>query len=201
MKRTARDLVPRRGVLASVGLGITTLALPSASAAASNLGIQALDCAEPTFTPIPFIAEDSSRTVGSVTITATLNTAIDSGPTYAANGYLHAGPKLGRPGEFDAGATTTLTFGPGLSTLRVTTAYHADGSNAGIDEVYTLTGRTTDGAELFVEQIVDENTTLTLPAFGEFSAGLAELEIVYSAINGTPDYQYASIIYLEMLTC
>jgi hypothetical protein len=152
--------------------------------------------------PIPFIAQGAQAVVGDVTITATENSAIDSASqSFTADGYIHAeGPKTGKPGEYDAGTTTTLTFSPGLTELQVTTVAHADGVNAGVVEIYTLTGLTAAGTTLFTETISNENTTRTLPSSGEFAAGLRELRIDYSG-TGTPNFQYASIIYLRMRGC
>jgi len=195
--------LPRRTVLSAAGLGIAGLALPPAVAAASTSDtVQALECTTPTLQPVPFLSEGASTTVGEVTVRATENTALDSAtPGFAADGYIHAdGPKTGRVGEYDAGSTTTLTFSPGLAELEVTTVAHADGSNAGVVEVYTLTGLTATGATLFTETISNINTTRRLPASGEFASGLSELRIEYSGI-GTPTFQYASIIYLRMLAC
>jgi hypothetical protein len=195
--------VSRRAALSASGLGIAAIVLPSAASSASvDSSVQQLGCAEPSFQPIPFVAEGDSVTVGDVTITATENSAIDSASqSFTADGYIHAeGPKTGRPGEYDAGTTTTLTFSPGLTELQVTTVAHADGANAGVVEIYTLTGLTAAGTTLFTETISNENTTRTLPSSGEFAAGLRELRIVYSG-TGTPTFQYASIIYLRMLGC
>lgn len=184
--------VPRRALIGTAGLGISTLLLPSATAAASN--VQTLSCGE----AIPFIAQGSSTTVGDVSVTATLNTAIAPPTGFEPDGYLHAGGPF-RAGDYAAGQTTTLTFDQNVPLIEVRTEFLDDGSAAKVVESYTFTGRDGDGTALFTRTITNQDVTTILPADGP-AAGLVSLEIVQSA-TGIPSSQYASIVYLRIPTC
>ena len=188
----------RRQVLTGASaLGIASLVLPGASAAASTL-TQALACGTPTLTTVPFVAQGASADVGEVTITATTNEATSGQASgFAAGTYRHES-------AFASTQTTVLTFSPTLATIEFTTAFHTDGvTSPKANEVYTLTGETASGTVLFTDVVRNQNTTLLRPATGTYAPGIARLVIEYTGepLAGYEGVAHASLISFRILAC
>ena len=182
----SQPVLARRGVLAgATALGIATTILPLATAAASTDPPSLLSC-----TDVPFLAEGASTTIGGITVTAESNDDV-SGAAFVADTYLHAS---------DGGSLTVLTFSPPIDGVELTTHFHDDGAGVGVSEIYTITGETSGGAQLFSETLQNVDTTISRPASGSFAPGLTRLRIAYSAA-GTPSNRYASIIGIRIPVC
>lgn len=171
--------LPRRHLLATGTVGIASLVLPAASAAASTV--------TPTTDEdlrIPYLAAGTGTEVDGVTVTATVNSADDGG----SGRYLH----LSR-----SKIATTLTFDQVRTGLQIRTSNHDDtpsgvsGYPVGAFERYDLTWKLAGVAQR-TEAIVDsdETTVYTVPG------GFDTLEVVYSFSEPAtaPDNRYGSFI-------
>lgn len=176
----------RRAVLTgTVGLGIASLVLPGASAAASTFLTTA--CETPTFHLVPWIAQGDTATVGtSSTVTVTAVTNGTRGPNIDPPGVyaLHEDPGVD---------VLVLGFSPVVPGVRVTVSSNGDSPNG--TETMTITGETAGNVQLFTEAVTD-NRTVVHPGSGAFTPGLAKLTIDLAAPGGD-----ASMVSVEILSC
>jgi hypothetical protein len=162
--------IGRRALLGgSAALGIASLVLPGATAAASVLTAP-FACTG----VVPFIAQGGTATVESITVTATSNSASDAG----SNRYLH---------QSLSKILTVLTFSPSVTGLQVRTTNHADG----VSERYTFTW-SLGGSTRLTAFIENEDTTRAYSVPGGFD----ELRIDYTFPAGALNNTYGS--YLEL---
>jgi len=183
--------VNRRGLLSgSAALGIASLVLPSASAAATGGGVSVVACTTPVLTQVPFVAQGSTASVGSVTVTAVTNTAKGL-PDFPENEYWPHAP---------AENVTVLTFDPPVAGIEYATAFHGD-AGGGRVETLTFVGQSVGGTELFSDAVVDLATTVQRPASGAFVPELARLTVTFTLTNAPDGAVSASRFKLRILTC
>ncbi len=130
--------------------------------------------------PVPYVNQGSSATIPgtNVTVTATASTAVQ-GDT--ANTYLY---------QSRSRISSTLTFSPAITGLRVVTRFHADAG--GGFEQFDFTG--TGGA--FTATIRNIDTTETYESGTTFGGRLATLGVLYSFDAQTSDFLRGS--YLDL---
>ncbi len=177
---TARDgrVLDRRRVLAGSGaLGIASLVLPAASAAASPAGLTTYACSDAPWSAIPFLAQGEGGIVGGVTVTATENSAVQGYDPFV---YLHQNNDRIR---------TVLTFSATVPELRVRTQNHADGGS----ERYDLTFRRS-GATVLTDAIQNQDVNYTYSVVGGFDTLVLDYSHPVSATPGA----YGSFILLDI---
>ena len=171
--------VGRRAVLGgSVALGIASLALPSAGAAASVsfTSIGSYGCTENPWAAVPFLAAGQSAIVESTTVAATVNSGVQGDGAFV---YLH---------QSNDRIRTTLRFTPGITTLRLRTRNHADGTAERYDFTFLRSGSTVLTAAL---QHVDTTEVYTVAA-----PGFDTLDVFYTHPTPAGFGTYGS--YLEL---
>lgn len=124
---------------------------------------------------VPFLAQGASASPGSITITATANTA-NQGP--GSNYYLHQPRDMSWTGL--PALDTTLTFSPGITQLVVRTSFHDDGwTGSGGKENYRFLATGPSGfVDLFNILDVDGRFEYT------FDDPVTTLKIEYSPSRG-----------------
>ena len=182
--------VTRRELLGGpVALGIITVALPTAAAAASPT-VQTVACTTPVLTQVPFVAQGTQATVGAVTVTAPTNTARGV-PDFPQDQYWPHSPSEN---------VTVLEVSPPVAGIEFATAFHGD-AGGGRSETLTFIGESLAGTELFRDDIVDAVTTVQRPTAGAFVPELARLTVTFTLTGGTTETVTASRFMLRILTC
>ena len=171
-------ILDRRRVLAGSGaLGIASLVLPVASAAASPATLTTYACTDAPWSPIPFLAQGEGGIVGGVTVTATDNSAVEGYDPFV---YLHQNNDRIR---------TVLTFSATVLELRVRTQNHADGGS----ERYDLTFRRS-GATVLTDAIENQDLTVTYNVVGGFDSLVLDYSHPVSPVPGA----YGSYVSLAI---
>lgn len=134
---------------------------------------------------IPYINNGSSDSVGSITVTATLNTA-NQGP--GADYYLHQPAFMSWTG--DDALDTTLTFNPGITEFVARTSFHDDGwTGSGGKENYNFIA-SNGGGIVAVFNIRDVDGTFEY----SFDEPVTTLAITYSPRSGV----YGSFLRMSL---
>lgn len=134
----------------------------------------------PQWCTVPYLAQGASTTVGGVTVTATANQAEDAGALSYPDFYFHRSDL--------AKVQTIWSFSATLINVRLTTAFHADGTPN--RERYTFTGKDSSGNTVLSEYIEYENATKTYTA----TAALSTLQADFTPSVGV----YGSLVKLEI---
>lgn len=172
---TVASVIDRRRVIAASGaLGIASLVLPTASAAAS-VELTVLGCSDSPWSVIPFLTQGSAVIVGGVTVRAIENSAVEG---YDGDVYLH---------QSNLRIRTVLTFSAPVPELQVMTEAHADGISERYDFTFLRSSSQVD-----TEFIQNEDVTRSYVVAGGFD----RLEIDYTYPDGAGEFGYGSFLTL-----